>query len=317
MRRMRRKALAVGTGMTMALLGACTDSATAPPGAKPTPTPMKPLFALGDTPAPTPLAFPGILVVCKTGDLSGSFTITRTAVGTSSGVVIGSQPRTIGPLTCLEVANDFTTLSGNGSNIVLTEAAPPPDVLATIVFCQMRGRDLQGNLQAAVPCDFTNGGTLFLNFYHGFTVVFNNTRTPPEICDFSTFGGFRLDDNFNISYGGNAGKIESGVAYGDLNYKNHSTGDHIHVQNVTDYGHPTTGPLSNFPDSRFAVGSGTINGEGSHLVEFRFVDIAEPGSDDLVWLRVDGVVLMDVQPVDGGNVQLHKNCKKTPTDEKH
>src|SRR4029434_5393371 len=139
------------------------------------------------------------------------------------------------------------------------------------------------------------------------------------VCDFSTFGGFVLEP-FNVSYGGNAGIVEDGFAYGSLNFINHSPGDHIIVWYVTDYGHPDTGPLSQFEDSRLAFGLGSVNGGPVDVpVEFRFLDSGEPAKKlgDMVWLSVGGVVLIPEQNVDGGNIQLHKNCKKTPKSEKH
>jgi hypothetical protein len=52
-------------------------------------------------------------------------------------------------------------------------------------------------------------------------------------------------------------------------------------------------------------------------VEWRFVDLGEPGTKDRVYLKVNSVVLIQEQPVRGGNVQLHEHCKKAPKAEKH
>jgi hypothetical protein len=307
---MNRVALMVSAGLGVAFLAACSDSPTAPAAVS---NLSKPSFAVGSTPTPTPAAVQGTLVVCKTGNVGGSFAITRTSVGASTGTIVAS-PASIPTGTCLEVANDFGG-SGIGSNVHVTEA-PAANTVQTITACRFKGDGAP-----ETNCTYVNGGEIFLNSFHGYVITYNNVFTPPPppaaVCDFSTFGGFTLVNNFNISYGGNAGRVEEGFAYGDLNFVNHTTGDHIHVWNVTGYDHPTSGPLSNYPDSRVATGMGEINESGSFPVEWRFVDLGEPGSNDRVWLKVNGVVLIQEQPVQGGNVQLHKNCKKAPTAEKH
>jgi len=89
---------------------------------------------------------------------------------------------------------------------------------------------------------------------------------------------------------------------------------------VTDYGHPDTGPLSQYEDSRLAFGLGSVNGGPENVpVEFRFLDAGEPAKKDgdRVWLSVGGVVLITEQEVDGGNIQLHAKCKNAPKAEKH
>jgi hypothetical protein len=145
------------------------------------------------------------------------------------------------------------------------------------------------------------------------------TNLPDDVCDFYTFGGFVLLPN-NISYGGNAGFASSGFAFGSLNFKNHTNGDHIHVWNVTDYGHPEDGPLSQFEDSRLAFGMASVNGGPANVpVEWRFVDLGEPAkkNGDAVYLKVGNTVLIPEQVVIGGNIQMHAKCKKAPKAEKH
>jgi hypothetical protein len=311
----RRTAFAAGAAVAVALLAACSDSPTAPVAS---PIALKPNLATGDVTNTIPVAVPGKLIVCKAGNANGTFTFTRTTEGTVVGSSIVTSPQTITTGTCLEVANDDSP-SGNGSHITVTEQ-PAANTTFTI-DCRFRGYNLEGTvIQPEVTCNpYTNGGDIFLNHFHGYVLVYTDTFTPPpEVCDFSTFGGFVLLPN-NISYGGNAGRIEDGFAYGDLNFVNHTNGDHIHVWNVTDYGHPDTGPLSQFEDSRLAFGMGEINGSGSFPVEFRFYDAGEPAKKegDMVYLKVNGVVLIPEQAVGGGNIQLHSKCKKAPKAEKH
>jgi hypothetical protein len=214
---------------------------------------------------------------------------------------------------------DATAEKGDFYHVSENAAADPQNTTQELVACV--------GIDGPSPCTGVNGynNNYFINSVHGVVVVYANTFTAPPpppppptpVCDFSTFGGRTLENNFKVSYGGNAGMAKNGFAYGDLNFVNHTTGDHIHVSNVTGYGHPTSGPLSNYEDSRFATGTGEINESGSFPVEWRFVDLGEPGSKDRVWLKVNGVVLIQEQPVQGGNVQLHDVCKKAPKAEKH
>ena len=314
----RRTALAVSAGLGLVALAACSDSPTAPAAS---PVALKPNLATGDVTNTIPVAVPGKIIVCKAGNVGGTFSFTRTTEGTVVGSSIVSSPQNIDAGECLEVANDDSP-SGNGSHITVTEQAAANTTFT--IDCRFRGYNLEGTvIQPEVSCNpYANGGDIFLNHFHGYVLVYTNTFTePPASCDFSTFGGFVLTPN-NVSYGGNAGRIEDppGFAYGDLNFINHTTGDHIHVWNVTDYGHPDDGPLSQYPDSRLAFGLGSVNGGPVNVpVEWRFVDLGEPAKKvgDAVYLKVGGEVLIPEQVVIGGNIQLHPKCKKAPKAEKH
>jgi hypothetical protein len=333
----RKAALAVGASLGMAFLTACSDTPTAPVV---TPIVLKPNLATGDVTTSIPVAVPGKLIVCKAGNANGTFNFTRRTEGATivASSMVGNQgspnftganpvppgslqtsSRSIATGNCLEVANDDSP-SGNGSHVTVTEQAAANTTFT--IDCRFRGYNLEGTvIQPEVSCNpYTNGGDIFLNHFHGYVLVYTNTFTPPpETCDFSTFGGITN----NITYGGNAGRIEDppGFAYGDLNFKNHTNGDHIHVWNVTDYGHPDTGPLSEFEDSRLAFGLASVNGGPETVpVEFRFYDAGEPAKKegDMVYLKVGGVVLISAQEVGNGNIQLHdKHCKKAPKAEKH
>lgn len=319
MHSIRSVALGAGAALGMAFLAACSDSTTAPVGNVVIP---KTSFAVGDVTNPPATPQVGKIFLCKEGNVGGAFTFGRTTEGPAvdpTGSKAANQTLANGK--CLEVANDLS-VSGSGSHITITEGAAPANTQQSVTGCTFIGKDLNGVLQAPVACSYSNGGDLFINSFHGYVITYTNTFTappPPEVCDFSTFGGFVLTPN-NISYGGNAGRIEDGFAYGDLNFKNHTNGDHIHVWNVTDYGHPATGPLSEFEDSRLAFGLGSVNGGPVNVpVEFRFLDSGEPAKKDgdRVWLSVGGVVLITEQEVDGGNIQLHSKCKNAPKAEKH
>ena len=310
MRMNGKKILGAGRTILLAALAACSDGATAPSAAVRVP---KVGFAVT-----VPAVTLGQITVCKDGNVGGTFSVSRADVGGAHGGVspaTTSSP-TIATGTCSVVAVDPSTIVEVGSNVTITENAAA-NTVSTITGCRFLAA---GGVEQ--DCANFNANPRFINAYHGYVITYTNTFTPPPppppaVCDFSTFGGFTLENNFNISYGGNAGAIDDGTAYGDLEFVNHTTGDKIHVWNVTGYGHPASGPLSSYPDSRFASGMGEINGSGSFPVEFRFVDLGEPGTSDRVWLKVNGSVLIAEQVVQGGNVQLHDICKKAPKAEKH
>ena len=320
----RSIAKVAGAVAAVGLLAACSDSPTA---VSPTMLVKAPSFDINNSTAlnyATVKAVKGLVKVCNAGPQAITFNVSAVSVAppdATIGAIVGSNPMTLAVNTCSTVwskgaeADDVVggdkqvnvsvnVTSGNflGSTLPAAANALPADSPCT------DGQSIGGN-----PT------TVCINNYHGAVIEITTTSptTPPPVCDFSTGGGFVLDNNYRISYGWNAGRADGGFAYGDLNYKNHDTGEHIHVWNVTDYGHPTTGPLSAFPLSRYASGLGEIDGEPGHFIEFRFLDAGEPGTSDRVWLAVDGVVKLVEQVVDGGNVQLHNQCKKAPKAEKH
>jgi hypothetical protein len=303
MRMIRSTALAASAVLGLAFLAACSDSPVAP---APRVAPPVPSFAVGDAATSTPV--PGKLIVCKAGDVSGNFTISRTS---GSGAFDNAVLIDTGD--CVVVAEDNSP-AGSGSVFRVHE-----EDAANVTFV-VSGQAIEIGGQPTDLVGPTDNQDFFINSIHGIRVTYTNTFTPPpETCDFSTFGGFVLLPN-NISYGGNAGRVDGGFAYGDLNFVNHTNGDHIHVWNVTDYGHPDDGPLSQFEDSRLAFGLGSINGGAVDVpVEFRFLDSGEPAKKlgDMVYLKVGNDVLIPEENVDGGNIQLHKNCKKAPKAEKH
>jgi hypothetical protein len=315
MRKNRMAALTLGAGMiTMA---ACSDAPTAAPSAAAI-VPKATSFAVGDVSTPPQAVVLGKLIICKAGNADGQFNLSNqhivadapsgAPVATSISVATGQ---------CKVAIEDPTAVNGTGSSVTVTEVA------AQFTTQQLTSCKFQGQGGPVEDCSLATGAARFVNAFHGFVVTYTNTfeppPPPPDVCDFSTFGGFVLLPN-NISYGGNAGRVEDSFAYGDLNFVNHSNGDHIHVWNVTDYGHPDTGPLSQYEDSRLAFGLASVNGGPVNVpVEWRFVDLGEPAKKvgDAVWLKVGNTVLIPEQVVIGGNIQLHQNCKKAPKAEKH
>jgi hypothetical protein len=185
---MNRVALMASAGLGMAFLAACSDSPTAPTKAAFVP---KSSFAVGATPAPTPTAEVGKIIICKTGNVGGTFNFTSTPEGTTVGAAL-VNPATnvaIGTGTCLEVAND-NSLSGSGSHVTVTELAAA-NTVQTIASCSFRGKNLDGSLNAPESCTYTNGGDLFINSFHGFVITYNNVFTPPVISCTYTKGWYR------------------------------------------------------------------------------------------------------------------------------
>ena len=324
MRMIRSTALAVSA---TAFLAACSDSPTAP---SPIPNLGTPSFAIGDVPDGLVNNVPAVgrFTICKTEDsnVSGVFTIATQSINGGTGDVAGGTVATGGSITVAPgecriavVANNH---SGSAVRVTITETSAG---FVGPVVEQLIEDDNEDSPPPAVVFPEANvaaGLSYDVNLIHGVRLTYRNiVEIPALACDFSTFGGFVLTPN-NVSYGGNAGRIEDppGFAYGDLNFVNHTNGDHIHVWNVTDYGHPDTGPLSQYPDSRLAFGLGSVNGGPANVeVEWRFVDLGEPAKKvgDAVYLKVGGVVLIPEQVVIGGNIQLHPKCKKAPKAEKH
>jgi hypothetical protein len=158
----RNVAILLSTGLCALVLAACSETPSAPE--------IPSGFAVGDTPAPTPVAVVGKVVICKTGNVGGSFDVSRVAAGTSSGTVSGLNSN-IPNGTCLEVANDFAA-AANGSMVTIDEDAAA-NTVQTVVSCSLAG---VGGISA---CSFSDGGSLFLNSFHGYVIVYNNVFTPP------------------------------------------------------------------------------------------------------------------------------------------
>jgi len=324
MRMMRSTALAVSAA---AFLAACSDSPTAP---APVRAPGTPSFAIGDVPDGLVTNVPAVgrFTICKTEDsnVSGVFTIATQSINGGTADVAGGTVATGGSITVAPGECRIAVVSNNhsGSAVRVTITETSAGFVGPVVEQQIED-DFEDQPPPAVISSEANvaaGLSYDVNLIHGVRLTYRNiVEIPALACDFSTFGGFVLTPN-NVSYGGNAGRIEDppGFAYGDLNFVNHTNGDHIHVWNVTDYGHPDTGPLSQYPDSRLAFGLGSVNGGPANVeVEWRFVDLGEPAKKvgDAVYLKVGGVVLIPEQVVIGGNIQLHPKCKKAPKAEKH
>lgn len=182
-------------GLGVAFLAACSDAPMEPMASAVVPRATFAVGAVTNTPAPE--AAPGKIIVCKTGNVGGSFTFTRTTEGPNlvASSYVGGAAASVSGVdiavnTCLEVANDDSP-SGSGSHITVTEA-PAANTVQTITACRFRGYALDGvTLNPPENCVYVNGGDLFLNHFHGFVITYNNVFTPPPTgCTF-TKGWYR------------------------------------------------------------------------------------------------------------------------------
>jgi hypothetical protein len=163
----RLSAAALAAGV---ILAGCSESRT-PTAAVPRLT--GPSFTVGDNVTATPTAEVGKIKICKAGNVSGTFSITPQAAG---GSPTPSSPTsvTIATGTCTDVAEDFTTTSGSGTFFTIKETSAG----LQSVTAQFNNN---GTLSSVA---FADGGKVFLNDYHGYTVTFTNNVVvaPPEGC---------------------------------------------------------------------------------------------------------------------------------------
>lgn len=112
----------------------------------------------------------GKVKLCKSAssNVSGSFTIGRSAVGASTGSAVANA--TIAPDNCIIIAEDNGG-ADVGSNITISETS------AGFVSVSGERIDDPGAVVSNEP--FANGGTLFVNSFHGFTITYNNFVEPP------------------------------------------------------------------------------------------------------------------------------------------
>jgi hypothetical protein len=118
------------------------------------------LRAAGD--ATTSTVEAGRLKICQQGNVSGTFTVTATP--DSGGTPTVSTPITVAAGTCRIAAEDLDSVSGVGAFVTATNTSSG---LQSISAVQLGGS----------PFSYTNGGQLFLNIFHGYTITFTNNVT--------------------------------------------------------------------------------------------------------------------------------------------
>src|SRR4029077_14794283 len=110
------------------------------------------------TTAPNPAA--GKIVLCKLGNVPGTFTVVATPFGGGTPTVVGNP--TIAAGTCVEVVDDNGG-SGVGSNTKITETSP--GLVSDTARLSTGG--------AGTPETYVDGTTsLLANSFHGWTVVY-------------------------------------------------------------------------------------------------------------------------------------------------
>ena len=97
-------------------LAACAGESTAPGEFK---SPTSARFALGDITNNTPVV--GKVIVCKSGNVSGTFDVSRTPFGPNSVGSVLANP-TVDPGQCMVVAEDASG-SGSASDVLVDETS--------------------------------------------------------------------------------------------------------------------------------------------------------------------------------------------------
>lgn len=284
-------------------LAACAGE-TAPTAVR---APVSARFAIGDV---TTNATPelGKIKVCKSSssNVSGTFSASRTPVGVgSTGTVLATA--TVAPGDCVVIAEDNGG-SGIASDVTIAETSA-----GFVSVSASRIDALIGGGTQIVSQAFADGGTLRVNSFHGYTVVYvNNVEAPPPpaVCDFITFG--RL-----VTYVGNDKVVISGNAGGNKpgggilgEFHIDANGVDNHVADIDSYGPIASGPLSGagYPNARIVTGTA----KNGVAVELRLWDGGEPGKGtDVVYVKLDGVVTLNAagQTIDQGNMQYHPVCR--------
>jgi hypothetical protein len=165
-----RVAAPVALGLIAAATSMCARSSPSSPSSFASVEAGAATNALGDSTGSTPVA--GTLKVCKTGNVSGTYTVVAAPVAGGTATVL--SPATVAPTTCIVVALS-SSLASAGANITLTETSAG--------LQSVSAQRVDNGVVSSQP--FANGGTLFLNSFHGYTVTFvNNVAPPPAVALF-------------------------------------------------------------------------------------------------------------------------------------
>lgn len=263
-----------------------------------------PRLAVGSATTGTPEY--GKIKVCKSAssNTSGTFDVSRTAKGASTGTVIGTV--TIAPGNCVVVAEDDGG-NGVGSDVTISETSAGLQSVSAqrIDRNQETGEDVIGN----EPFDASGTDTKFVNIFHGFTVTFVNViEVPPPVCDFITFGRLVTEMNGKkVVISGNAGgNRPGGGILGEFHIE--INGVDNHVSTIDSYGPIASGALFGLTNSRVVTGIA----KNGNAVELRLWDGGEPGKNtDIVAVKINGVSVLAAagQYIDQGNMQYHPTCR--------
>lgn len=260
--------------------------------------------AVGDVTNNTPEL--GVLKVCKTGNASGEFTISRTQNGIPPllGYIRDHLPTfTLDLNVCRVVAVDN---GGDGiwSILRLTETS-----LGLVSISGQRIDIFPAGTTNTVISNITvlNGDSHAVNSFHGAVLTFENFVAPPQVCDFITFGRLVTEVNGEkVVISGNAGGNKPGGGIlGEFHIE--ANGVDNHVADIDSY--EPAGALLNLTNARIVKGTA----KNGVAVELRLWDGGEPGKGtDRVWVKLGNTVLIGGplgQLIDQGNMQYHNVCR--------
>ncbi|HYN10936.1 MAG TPA: hypothetical protein VES67_26370, partial [Vicinamibacterales bacterium] len=260
--------------------------------------------AVGDTTTSTP-AF-SRLKVCKVGNVSGTFTVSAAPAGGGSPTVL--SPITVAAGQCRIVAEDFDTATGVGGNITVTETS------AGLQSISAQRIDAPAGTISSFT--FTNGQTLFLNSFHGYTITFtNNVPPPPPPLGNGRFTGggqirigeFRISQGLTI----HCDKILSNNL--EINWpggNNFKMEEHLTTVECSDNPAIIQAPPAAPLDTLIGTGVGRFNNVDGYTVEFTLIDYGEPGDQDKVALKIfrtgqAPVLNLVLTTITQGNLQAH------------
>ncbi len=151
-----------------------------------------PVFAVGDTPALGAEPTATQIVLCKTGNVDGTFTIANTPVNGSLPTVVAS-PVTVPKGTCKVIVQDLGG-SDVGSFTTITETSAG--------FVSAAARFYDGADGSVSDQPYTTGVTqLFTNNFHGWRITYDNFVSPPlETGGQGCSPGYWKNHNFPAGY---------------------------------------------------------------------------------------------------------------------
>ena len=164
---LKRLAMVAVAAGTVGLTACGSDNSPTATGT----SPSTPAFTVGDATTSTPEF--GKIKVCKTGNVVGTFTVSRVPIGTENGVGTVLANSTIAPGACVVVAEDISG-QNEGSTVTITETS-----LGLVSIAGQRIDQPAGGPVAITPTSFSNGGSVPLNSFHGFAYTFDNFVAPP------------------------------------------------------------------------------------------------------------------------------------------
>jgi hypothetical protein len=151
----------------------------------------------------------------------------------------------------------------------------------------------------AVQIDMTNGDQIVVGSSHaGVTCPKAPTGGGGGCKGKVTGGGVFMLNGKRQTFGLVAGTKKDGTSFGNFNYVDHGSGAHLQG---------TAQTVSVDPANSTATVTGTLKTGGTYTLVV--MDNGEPGQDDTFNL-ISGPVSTGTIALDGGNIQLHKGCKK-------